>query len=99
MNHRYDTDSLRSAGSQFISHGQTMAQIHQRLIAATSGLAAASGGDDPGRKFHSTIQPHVDALLRITGQMPAGLESGGRALRTMADNFERADQHSAVPRR
>jgi hypothetical protein len=97
MSERYDTDSLRRAGNQFLYHGQTMAQIHQRLVAATAGLAAAAGDDDPGRKFYSTIKPHVDGLLRITGQMPGGLESGGHALRTMAANFEHADQHSRVP--
>ena len=99
MDQRYDTDSLRGAGNRFLYHGQTMSQIHQRLVEATAGLAAASGDDDPGRKFYSTIKPHVDALLRITGQMPSGLESGGHSLRTMAAHLEYADQHSTVPGR
>jgi uncharacterized protein YukE len=99
MQERYDTDSLRTAGSAFSSHSQDLASALHRLQGSLPNINAMSGDDDPGHKFADKFKPAADKLNQFLADMAGGLDSAGQGLRTMAANLDGADSHSTVPGR
>jgi hypothetical protein len=96
MQEQYDTDSLRAAGAVLWSHSQDLTKAVQRLQGSLPNINSMSGNDDPGLKFAAAFKPAADNLNRFLADMAAGLDTGGRGLRTMATNLDEADDHSTV---
>src|ERR1700730_1060058 len=91
LTEHFDTDSLRSAGSQFSAHSQALLRAHQRLRASLPDAGAMGGDDEPGRRFSTMYRPNARELDQFLDDMTTGLDSGGGRLRAMAVNLEEAD--------
>jgi hypothetical protein len=96
MQEQYDTDSLRAASAVLWSHSEDLTKVLQRLQGSLPNVNSMSGSDDPGLEFAAAVRPAAGKLNQLLVEMAAGLDTGGRGLRTMATNLDEADDHSTV---
>ena len=87
---------LRSAGEGVDGTAERLSGAVADLRSALSGIGDCWGDDEPGSAFGKSYEPAARNLLTHLDALVEGLTSIGPGLRSMADDFDAAEDASTI---